>query len=66
MEKEDNLEDKNEQDGGEEWIGPIPEEMIQPKQKKRKILQYEHLYMEKYLFIYALHNNSLTNLLFIF
>ena len=33
--------------GNDEWVGPTPEEMIQHKPKKRKVLQHEALFLNK-------------------
>ncbi|XP_046970455.1 peptidylprolyl isomerase domain and WD repeat-containing protein 1 isoform X1 [Vanessa cardui] len=33
-------------DDGEEWIGPMPSEAAKPKVKKRKVLEFESLYLE--------------------
>jgi hypothetical protein len=38
-------EDKEESE--EEWIGPTPDEATEPQPKKRKVLLYEKLYIEK-------------------
>ncbi|CAM1154607.1 Uncharacterised protein g11304 [Pycnogonum litorale] len=39
--KPDNLEEQNEED---HWIGPLPSEAI--KSKKRKVLEFEHIYLD--------------------
>jgi hypothetical protein len=31
----------------EEWVGPMPSEATEPATKKRKVLQYEKLYLDK-------------------
>ncbi|XP_004924238.1 peptidylprolyl isomerase domain and WD repeat-containing protein 1 isoform X1 [Bombyx mori] len=33
-------------DDPENWIGPMPSEAVKPKQKKRKVLEFETLYLE--------------------
>lgn len=45
MEKEPLKNQEDDQD--DEWVGPTPEEMTQPQPKKRKILQYEKLFLDK-------------------
>lgn len=45
MEKEDIK--PVEEDQEEEWVGPTPAEMSQPPAKKRKVLLYEKLFLEK-------------------
>lgn len=53
-EKTENIEEKPTQEDPdsdqEEWIGPTPAEAIEtgePQAKKRKVLQFEKLYIEK-------------------
>ncbi|XP_059057600.1 peptidylprolyl isomerase domain and WD repeat-containing protein 1 [Achroia grisella] len=38
--------DKSEDAEDEEWIGPMPSEAAKPKAKKRKVLEFESLYLE--------------------
>ncbi|CAG4947959.1 unnamed protein product [Colias eurytheme] len=35
-----------EEEEGDNWIGPMPSEASQPKPKKRKVLEFESLYLE--------------------
>lgn len=36
-----------ESSGEEEWVGPLPSEATEPQAKKRKILHFEKLFLDK-------------------
>lgn len=38
-----------EDDQEDEWVGPTTAEMTQPPTKKRKVLQHEKLFLDKYV-----------------
>ncbi|XP_022820066.1 peptidylprolyl isomerase domain and WD repeat-containing protein 1 [Spodoptera litura] len=40
------VDEKEETDENDGWIGPMPSEASKPKPKKRKVLEFESLYME--------------------
>lgn len=42
-------ETKAESDEEEEWVGPLPSEATEPQAKKRKILNHEKLFLEKWV-----------------
>lgn len=44
MEKPQEEEAENSPD---EWVGPMPSEATEPQAKKRKVLQYEKLFLDK-------------------
>lgn len=38
---------EDEEESPEEWVGPKPSEATEPQAKKRKVLTYEKLYLDK-------------------
>ncbi|CAK1584908.1 unnamed protein product [Parnassius mnemosyne] len=45
-EKRPTTSENSEEADGEDWIGPMPSEAAKPKPKKRKVLEFESLYLE--------------------
>lgn len=44
--RRNSLDGKEDRDDSEAWIGPMPSEASKPKPKKRKVLEFESLYLE--------------------